>query len=143
MYGIGLAEHEFRAAVEAGRLTLHREIRQSVDLIARALGLAVERIDEERSPVLEDGVVVGFRHVAYGRPAIELELSGSLRPLDPGGTTVEIEGDPDLSVRIDGGVTTHPERVVAARVVNVLDWLATMPPGLRSPAELPVALRVT
>jgi 4-hydroxy-tetrahydrodipicolinate reductase len=143
MYGIGLSASDYRAAVAEGRLVLHREIRQSVDLIAKALGLPLERIDEVKEPVLKEGVAVGYRHRAYGRPAIELEVQGSVEPIEGGGgTIIEIEGDPNLTIRIDRGVTDQPQRVVAARVVNLLEWLLAAPPGLRSPAELPLALRL-
>ena len=41
------------------------------------------------------------------------------------------------------GFSEHPERIVAARVVNLFEWLIEAEPGLRSIAELPTALSTT
>lgn len=140
MYGVGLAPPEFEARIADGRIGLHREIVQSVHMIAGALGIEVEAVQEEKIPLVEEDRVVGFRHICRGLPAIELEMTGRL-DLDAGGTTVTISGDPDIVVEMGGGLTDEGGRVVAARVVNLLPWVMTAPAGLRSPTELPVTLR--
>lgn len=141
MYGIGLPEEEFRTAVAQGRIGLHREIVQSAFMVADVLGLTVDSVDEQKLPILEDGRVVGFRHICRAEPAVELEMVGVRSPENGGETVLDILGDPDLTVRMSGGLANRGGRVVAARVVHVLDWLVnTAPAGLRSPADLPVAL---
>jgi 2,4-diaminopentanoate dehydrogenase len=139
MYGIGLSEEEFHEAIASGRVGLHHEILQSLHMIADVLRLPVTEIEEEKLPIMSDGKVAGFRHVARGKPSITLELLGVYGPEGGGSTTVEIEGDPDISVEMSGGVTDRGGRVVAARVANTLGWLVDAPPGLRSPAEAPLA----
>ena len=140
MYGIGLAEAEWHDAVEQGRIGLHREIVHSAHLIAHALGIAVESVEERKLPVVEDDRVVGFRHLCHARPGIELELQGLLAPPGAAETTVVIEGDPNLRIVMSDGLTDQGGRVVAARVLGMLPWIMGAEPGLRSPAELPVAL---
>lgn len=142
MYGMSLTPDAWDAQVAAGRITLHREIVQSVHLIAAALGVELQSVTEDKTPVVADGRVVGFRHTCRGTPGIELEMLGLLELDRAADTTVTIKGDPDLCIVMGGGITDRPERVVAARVINALPWLIDAPPGLHTPAELPVALPV-
>jgi 2,4-diaminopentanoate dehydrogenase len=143
MYGIGLSPEEFSEAVSDGRITLHRELVQSVHLIAGATGIELGLIEEEKLPMLEDGKVAGFRHICRAGDAIELELHGLMRLDGAASTTISITGDPDLEIVMSQGFSEHPERIVAARVVNLFEWLVASPPGLRSIAELPTALPTT
>lgn len=143
MYGIGLSAAEFAQAVGDGRITLHRELVQSAHLIAEATGIELGPIEEEKLPVLEDGKVAGFRHICRAGDAIELELHGLMRLDQAASTTISIAGDPDLRIVMSDGFSEHPERIVAARVVNLFEWLVDSPPGLRSIAELPTALSTT
>ncbi|UNB53135.1 hypothetical protein [Mycolicibacterium sp. YH-1] len=141
MYGIGLSEAEFHAAVNEGRIKLHSEIVQSACLVAEVLGLTVTTVEEEKLPILEDGSAVGFRHICRAEPNVQLEMVGVRSPVGGGDTIVNISGDPNVTVRMSGGLANQGGRVVAARVVHVLDWLVNeAPAGLRSPADLPVAL---
>jgi 4-hydroxy-tetrahydrodipicolinate reductase len=140
MYGVGLTEDEFVEAVAEDRIPLHREIVHSAYLIAHALGIAIESVEERKLPVVADGRVVGFRHQCLARPCIELELQGLLDPPVDAGTSVSIDGDPDVAVVMRAGLTDQGGRVVVARVLNLLPWLVDGRAGLRSPAELPVAL---
>lgn len=140
MYGIGLSEKEFARAVSEGRITLHRELVQSAHLISEATGIKLGPIEEEKLPVLEDGKATGFRHICRAGDAIELELHGLMRLDEAASTTISITGDPDLRITMSDGFSEHPERIVAARVVNLFEWLVESPPGLRSIGELPTAL---
>jgi 2,4-diaminopentanoate dehydrogenase len=143
MYGIGLSAEEFSQAVTEGRITLHRELVQSAHLIADATGIELGPIEEEKLPVLEDGTVVGFRHICRAGDRIELELHGLMRLDEAACTTISISGDPDLAIVMSDGFSEHPERIVAARVVNLFQWLIDSPAGLRSISELPTALPTT
>lgn len=143
MYGIGLSAEEFSQAVTEGRITLHRELVQSAHLIADATGIELGPIEEEKLPVLENGRVVGFRHICRAGDKIELELHGLMRLDEAAATTISITGDPDLAIVMSDGFSEHPERIVAARVVNLFQWLIESPAGLRSISELPTALRTT
>lgn len=143
MYGIGLSKEEFARAVGEGRITLHRELVQSTHVISEAAGIELGPIKEEKLPVLEDGTAVGFRHICHAGDAIELELHGLMRLDEAASTTISITGDPDLTIVMSDGFSEHPERIVAARVVNLFEWLIESSPGLRSIAELPTALSTT
>jgi 4-hydroxy-tetrahydrodipicolinate reductase len=143
MYGIGLSEEEFARAVNEGRITLHRELVQSAHLIAEAAGIELGPIEEQKLPVLEDGRVAGFHHICRAGGAIELELNGLMRLDEAASTAISITGDPDLRIVLSDGFSEHPERIVAARVVNLFEWLIDSPPGLRSVAELPTAVSTT
>jgi len=140
MYGIGLSQLEFSEAVAGGRITLHRELVQSAHLIADATGIELGPIEEQKLPVLDGGTVAGFRHICRAGDALELELHGLMRLDAVAATTISIKGDPGLEVVMSGGFSERPERIVAARVVNLFDWLVDSPPGLRSITELPTAL---
>lgn len=160
-YGIGLSDEVFRARVADGSLSLHAEILQSMDMIADALGWELEEVREEREPLVaaEDrrgahvevrrGQVCGFRHRARGlhggQELLELELCGVIHP-DPrtdgvrAGTAVRIEGEPNISVAIDGdlGLAAGVYTATAARAVNVLPQVRRARPGLACIADLPV-----
>jgi hypothetical protein len=143
MYGIGLSAEAFAQAVGEGRITLHRELVQSAHLISDATGIELGAIEEEKLPVLVDGRVAGFRHICRAGGSIELELHGLMRLDQAASTTISITGDPDLRIEMSDGFSEHPERIVAARVVNLFEWLVNAEPGLRSIAELPTALSTT
>jgi 4-hydroxy-tetrahydrodipicolinate reductase len=143
MYGVGLSEKEFADAVSEGRISLHRELVQSARLISEVAGIELGPIEEEKLPVLEAGRAAGFRHICRAGDAIELELHGLMRLDEAASTTISITGDPDLRIVLSDGFSEHPERIVAARVVNLFEWLIESQPGLRSVAELPTALSTT
>lgn len=160
-YGIGLGENAFRARVAEGALTLHAEILQSMDMIADALGWTLEDVTEEREPLVtatdrrgahvevRKGQVCGFRHRTRGfhagRERLSLELCGVIHPdlSSDGlraGTTVTIEGEPNMSVAIDGDLSlaSGVYSATAARAVNALPQVRRARPGLTCIADLPV-----
>jgi 4-hydroxy-tetrahydrodipicolinate reductase len=158
-YGIGLSEADFRRAVEGRRIGLHAEIRQSLAMVAGALGWRLAEVAEERAPLVTKreratahvripaGAVCGFRHRAVGAGAegrIALELVGIVGP-DPAedgvqpGTEIAIEGTPDVLCRIDGlGTAEGVYAGTAARAVNAIPHAIAAEPGLYSVADLPV-----
>jgi hypothetical protein len=139
MYGIGLSVAEFQAGIDDGTIGLHREIVQSAHMLADALDIEVDEIVEEKLPIAEGDRVVGFRHICQARPGIELEMQLVFSPENGGSTTVEIEGDPDMAVTMTGGLSNQGGRVVAARILHTLRWMAQAPAGLRSATEVPLA----
>ena len=154
--GVGLAPEAFRAAVADGTVVGHVGFRESIAMIAAALGWKLERVEERRDPIVssvpreaphatvEPGQVAGCLHTAVGfvdgRAAIHFEHPQQIRPDAEGVVTedaIEICGRPDVrlsgSPEIPGGVAT------AALAVNLVPRVLTAPPGLRSMIDLPVA----
>jgi 4-hydroxy-tetrahydrodipicolinate reductase len=153
--GVGLAPEAFAAAVGAGTVVGHVGFRQSLAMVAAALGWELERVEEARRPIVssvrretafacvEPGQVAGCLHTAVGfvagRPAIKLEHPQQIRPEAEGiatGDEIEIRGRPHVrlagSPEIPGGVAT------AALAVNLLPRVLAAAPGLRAMTDLPV-----
>jgi 4-hydroxy-tetrahydrodipicolinate reductase len=161
MYGLGLDPAEFAHRVADGRLTLHRELADSVRILADALGWTLGDVVEEKQPLVaasdrqgtfftvSKGEVCGFHQTAVGlregaSGRIELELWGILapNPEEDGievNTRVTIDGSPSIEVVIAGEISQQAATPTVARVVNVLPWLVDRAPrGLVSVADIPV-----
>ncbi len=152
--GVGLAPAAFRAGVEDGTVVGHVGFRESIAMVAAALGWRLERIQETREPIVssvrreapyatvEPGQVAGCLHRAAGfvdgLPTIEFEHPQQICPEAEGIATedaIEIDGRPDVrftgSPEIPGGVAT------AALAVNLVPRVLAASPGLRSMIDLP------
>ncbi len=152
--GVGLAPEAFRAAVEGGTVVGHVGFRESIAMIAAALGWTLERVEERREPIVsavrretphatvEPGQVAGCLHTAVGfvdgRAAIRFEHPQQVQPEAEGVETedvVEIRGRPGVrlagSPEIPGGIAT------AALAVNLVPRVLAAEPGLRSMLDLP------
>lgn len=153
--GVGLSPAAFRAGVEAGRVAGHVGFRQSIRLIADALGWAIERIEERREPIVsavrretpfvtvEPGQVAGCLHTATawreGTAAITLVHPQQVRPGLEGvvtGDRIEIDGSPP--VRLAGSPEIPGGQGTAALAVNMIPRLLSAAPGLHTMADLPV-----
>jgi 4-hydroxy-tetrahydrodipicolinate reductase len=153
--GVGLTPDAFQRGLDDGTVVGHVGFPASVGMIAAALGVEIERIEETRAPILsgverktpfvavEPGQVAGCLHtaVAYraGRPFLTLIHPQQIRPEAEGvatGDTIEIAGTPSLRItsspEIPGGVAT------AALAVNMVPQVLVASPGLYSMADLPV-----
>ncbi len=153
--GVGLTPEAFRAAVEEGTVVGHVGFRQSISMIAAALGWRLERVEERRDPILsavrratahvevEPGRVAGCHHVAVGfvqgRAAITLEHPQQIRPEAEQVVTedaIEIRGRPEVrlggSPEIPGGLAT------AALAVNLVPRVLGVAPGLKTMLDLPL-----
>jgi 2,4-diaminopentanoate dehydrogenase len=149
--GAGLDKQEFQRLVDAGKVR-HVGLRESVEMIADAMGWPLDDVEEKTSAVLahervttdhltvEPGQVAGVRQVGTGyvsgRPAITLELQMYVGARDVG-DEVWIEGTPPLRARVEtgfpGDITT------AAILVNAARRIASIPPGLWTMKDLPPA----
>ncbi|KLU59754.1 hypothetical protein CEB3_c38880 [Peptococcaceae bacterium CEB3] len=152
--GVGTTVEEFTAGLASGEIVGHVGFRESIHLIAKALGWRLERIEEERSPIVakvrretpyvkvEPGQVAGCRHTALGyvdgEAKIELIHPQQVLPHLEGvetGDYIEISGEPSLNLmikpEIPGGLGTM------AMAVNMIPQVLAARPGLLSMAELP------
>lgn len=153
--GVGLSADAFAAGVADGSVVGHVGFRQSIGMIAAALGWRIDRIEETRDPIISDvrretphvtvepGMVAGCRHVARGYrdddAVIVLEHPQQVRPELAGvetGDTIRIDGAPSIRMasapEIPGGAAT------AALAVNMIPRVLAAPPGLATMADLPI-----
>ncbi len=153
--GVGLTPAAFAAGVADGTVVGHVGFVESIGMIAAALGWTVDRIEQERRPivstvrretpfvVVEPGMVAGCHHTATGwhgdQPLVRLVHPQQIRPEAEGeltGDTIDIDGVPPVrlagSPEIPGGTAT------AALAVNMIPRVLAAPPGLASMASLPV-----
>lgn len=149
--GCGMTRDEFRAQVVAGVIK-HHGLPESVAMVADGLGFTIDDISETIEPVIaqervqteflavEPGQVAGVHQIARGtskgEEKIFMELQmyvGAKNPAD----TVELRGEPNLSLTIPGG--THGDLATAAVAVNAIPAILAAPAGLRTVRDLPVA----
>jgi 4-hydroxy-tetrahydrodipicolinate reductase len=153
--GVGLTPEAFREGVAQGTVVGHIGFPESIHMIAGALGWEIERIEQQREPIIakvrretpfvtvEPGQVAGCLHSAtayrHGAAAITLVHPQQVRPELEGiatGDHIEIHGTPDIrmagSPEIPGGEGT------AALAVNMIPRLINAEPGLHSMADLPL-----
>ena len=153
--GVGLAPEAFAVGLQNGSVVGHFGFRESIHMIAGALGWEIERVTETREPIISQvrrespfvtvspGQVAGCLHtaIAYreGKPAITLVHPQQVRPELEGvetGDTIEIFGTPHLrftgSPEIPGGIGT------VALAVNMIPRVLNAAPGLHTMADLPV-----
>lgn len=153
--GIGLTPEEFDKGVEKGRVVGHIGFPESIHMLASALGWTIDRIEEERKPIIskvfretpfvvvQPGQVAGCLHraVAYrgDKAVVTLHHPQQIHPHLEGvetGDVIEITGTPNIRLvgtpEIPGGVGT------CALAVNMIPRVLNAQPGLYSMADLPV-----
>ncbi|HOB31209.1 MAG TPA: 2,4-diaminopentanoate dehydrogenase [Bacillota bacterium] len=153
--GVGTTPEEFKQGLTSGAIVGHVGFRQSIMLIANALGWHIQEIVEEREPIISKvrrttdyvdvapGNVAGCRHTARayadGREVILLEHPQQVCPELEGiqtGDYILIDGDPPVDLRIEpeipGGTGTM------AIAVNMIPLVMSAPSGLLTMADLPV-----
>jgi 2,4-diaminopentanoate dehydrogenase len=149
--GAGMTPDEFLAQVVAGVIK-HHGLPESVAMVADGLGFAIDAISETIEPVIaqervqteflavEPGQVAGVHQIARGtakgEEKIFMELQMYLGAKNPS-DSVELRGEPDLSLTIPGG--THGDLATAAVAVNAIPAILAAPAGLRTVRDLPVA----
>ena len=148
--GAGLSVEEWQRKADAGTVR-HVGLRESISMIAHALGWELERITDEISPQIaqeavssphlsvEAGQVCGMKQdgIGYrnGEPVIELHMEAYLGAPESYEMT-RISGSPDLEMRINGGLPG--DIATAAVVVNTLPKIASAPAGFHTMLSLPL-----
>ncbi len=153
--GVGTTPEQFREGVAKGEIVGHIGFRQSMHMIAAALGWHLDEVVEERAPIITrtrrqtayvdvmPGQVAGCRHIAYGKQNGQVKLTiehpQQVRPDLEGVSTgdfIKIEGNPGLAFssqpEIPGGTGT------VALAVNMIPAVVAARPGLLCMTELPV-----
>lgn len=153
--GVGLSPEAFEKGLEDGTVTGHSGFKESIHMIAAALGWDIGHIEEHREPVIsrvrretpcvivEPGHVAGCNHtaVAYreGNPVITLIHPQQVHPHLEGvetGDTIDITGTPD--VRLAGSPEIPGGQGTCALAVNMIPRALNAAPGLHTMADLPV-----
>lgn len=148
--GAGMTPEEFRAQVSAG-IIKHHGLPESVAMVADGLGFELDDISEIIEPVIAaEPVKTPFLEVAAGQVAgvhqiargthrgaekVHLELQMYVGAKQPG-DTIELRGEPALSLTIPGG--THGDLATAAIAVNAIPTILAAPAGLRTVRDLPM-----
>jgi 4-hydroxy-tetrahydrodipicolinate reductase len=154
--GVGLSVEEFHAKVREGALR-HVGLTESVDMIGRSLGFALDTTHESIDPVIateriergdvvvEPGQVLGVEQLGRGlsggieRVRLHFRAAfGERNPID----RIRIEGRPPLEVVIPGGV--HGDVATVATTTNAIRRVLHARPGLRTMADMePLLSRAT
>jgi 4-hydroxy-tetrahydrodipicolinate reductase len=148
--GAGLTTEQFQKKVDDGSVR-HVGLTESIAMIADALGWTLDRITDEIQSKLasvtisseylavDPGYVCGIVQdgVGYrkGEPVIKLHMEaylGAPETFD----SVEIEGSPNLSLRMAGGI--HGDVATASIVVNSIPKVLSAAPGLHTMRDLPL-----
>jgi hypothetical protein len=151
--GAGLNINQFRRAMTEGTVR-HVGLRESVYMIADALGWKLDRVDETLEPAIAPrdldteylripaGGVAGIRQHARGFKGEEgvicLDLQmyvGAEAPRDH----VYIDGTPSVDMTVKGGIAG--DQATAALVVNSIPKLMAARPGLLTMRDLPLVHR--
>jgi 4-hydroxy-tetrahydrodipicolinate reductase len=155
--GAGMTPEEFRQALKQGRITLHVGMRNSIAMIADALGLDLDVIEELKpEPVIakemakselievKPGNVAGVKQYAHGlKNGKEIIVFEFQSYIGAGETYNEIliEGQPSFKLRPDfilGKDLWTPDRGTAAMIVNMIPKVLKAPPGLITMKDLPL-----
>lgn len=148
--GSGLEPDEFRRLFAEGKMG-HAGFRESVALIAHALGWTLDDVRETCEPVVAEraiatphlmvqpGQTCGLHQRIEGRAAgelkVTLDLAMYLDAPDPH-DAMEITGQPPLKLRIDGGVAGDMATIAA--MVNAIPRVLQAPPGVLLVTDLGV-----
>ncbi|MGE5654624.1 MAG: 2,4-diaminopentanoate dehydrogenase [Bacillota bacterium] len=153
--GVGTTPEGFAQGLKDGSIVGHVGFRESMGMIADALGWNLDEIRETREPIIskthretpyvtvEPGQVAGCRHIAQGfvngQVKITLEHPQQVRPESEGvatGDYIWIDGTPPLNLtikpEIPGGIGT------IAMAVNLIPLVLQAAPGLRLMTDLPI-----
>jgi 4-hydroxy-tetrahydrodipicolinate reductase len=146
--GAGLTTEQFQKKVDDGSVR-HVGLTESIAMIADALGWSLSKITDDIQPklatvtvsseflavdpgyvcgIIQDGI--GYRK---GEPVIKLHMEaflGSPETYD----SVEIEGSPNLSMKVAGGI--HGDVATASIAVNSIPKVLQSAPGLHTMRDL-------
>ena len=151
--GIGFTAERFTEGVEAGSITGHIGFPQSFHLVARCLGVHIDRIESGFEPLVADrpfdgehlrvepgttaGFVQRYRAVCDGRPWMAAEFIAHVDPPAAGhepSDSIRIDGYNALNLAINPGC--QPQLGTAAMIANVMPRLVEARPGYLTVADL-------
>ena len=151
--GIGFTAERFTEGVEAGSITGHIGFPQSFHLVARCLGVHIDRIESGFEPLVADrphdgehlrvepgttaGFVQRYRAICDGRAWMAAEFIAHVDPPAAGhepSDAIRIDGYNALNLAINPGC--QPQLGTAAMIANVMPRLVEARPGYLTVADL-------
>ncbi|PSQ73923.1 MAG: dihydrodipicolinate reductase [Bacteroidetes bacterium QH_9_64_21] len=148
--GAGISTQAFEEKKAAGGFG-HIGLRESLRMVADGLGWSLDAVEEELQPVhantpidtgarqVAPGDVAGIHHAAAGRIGGEAKVTLDLKMYvgaDASYDAVEVEGDPPIDLRVQGGI--FGDTATVGMLVNTAPLAAGARPGLQTMADLPV-----
>jgi 4-hydroxy-tetrahydrodipicolinate reductase len=153
--GVGTTVEEFERGVADGTIVGHIGFPESIQLIGRALGWKIDRVEETREPIVttverstphvtvKAGDVAGCKQIGRGYVGGELKIElvhpQQIHPEMEGVSTgdyIRIFGDPDVNMatspEIPGGKGTY------ASTGNYIPLIGAAPAGIVTVVDLPV-----
>lgn len=153
--GVGLTPEEFKKRQNEGKIAGHIGFKESVALIAQAVGLQIDSFQQTLEPIItaverksqfahiKPGTVAGInmKAKAYinGKAVIEMNHPQQIEPQAAGiktGDFIEINGKPKINLavvpEVDGGIGT------IAVCVNMIPHVINAAPGLKTMIDMPV-----
>ena len=150
-FGIGLEIEEAKKQIAEGKITGHVGLKETIHLLADAIGWKLTKVDEKREPLpcpidrnykivkIKKGQSYGIRYNGYGMVDDEevirfdgiwacsptMEIDG----FEPG-YTLWIEGKPNLKVTIDGATGVGHNTITPARLCNWVPHIVKAKPGV-------------
>ena len=158
--GIGLDVQEFEEGVRAGAVLGHAGFPQSMSVVAKALGIAIDRVDRRLAPivgakdsVLDNGMCIRagqtvgvdqtYTAIVADRPWYSASFLGhtdptaaGLSPLD----VIELCRDGKVQRTFTAAPGIDSQQGSQNMVVNSVDRIVTAAPGWVSVADLPPAV---
>jgi 2,4-diaminopentanoate dehydrogenase len=143
--GINWTREEFEAGRHSGTITGHIGFPQSMRIVARRLGVELERVDREIEAIFgADGRTGGFEQhytgIVGGRPWFRALFTGHVDLASIGQTPRDelwIDGSVPLHYLIEPGL--NPQTGSAAMIANSLRRVVEAPPGWLTVGDLPPA----
>ena len=148
--GAGIERSAFRDWARQ-RGTPHVGLRQSIHMIAAALGWTLEQVVEGMEPILADtwvrtpyvsvaaGQVAGIHQWAHGivdgRQRLRLDWRTAVG-IEETYDAVQIDGTPPIDMVIRGGI--HGDLATATLVMRAVPSVVAARPGLRTVLDLPI-----
>ncbi|HKQ00439.1 MAG TPA: dihydrodipicolinate reductase [Actinomycetes bacterium] len=148
--GAGLSPDEFRRLARKGSIG-HVGLVESASMVADRLGWELDTIDERLDPCLagarvttphltiEQGMTTGIHQVVQGLRGGTVVLTVDLEmrvDATDSFDAIEIDGTPDVSLRLQGGVSG--DVATRAITVNSIPRVVAAPPGLLRMIDLPL-----
>jgi len=153
--GVGLSLEEYAQKKAKGEIAGHVGFRESVEMMSKALGLGIDRFEQQMDPIItavdrkspygfaKAGHVTGIDMRSQGYVGSELKIEMShpqqIEPQLGGvrtGDYIDITGQPPVHLaitpEIDGGIGT------IAVCVNMIPHVINARPGLKTMIDLPV-----
>lgn len=153
--GVGISPEDFEKGKAAGTLAGHVGFAESVGMISDALGLGVDRFEQQMSPIITKvdrvspyakaaagsvaGINMSGQGYAGGKKTVVMEHPQQIEPESEGvftGDYIVLEGEPKISMEIkpeiSGGLGT------IAMCVNCIPHVINARAGLRTMIDIPV-----